>query len=467
MALSAAVLSTGCNGIEEPKSFLDPTQVGRLKSEPLVVPILNNLNIGADEDDVSYGGSRDVVPEDLVASPTDYVISPNDTLSVQVSDLVAPGTVTERSIRVTQTGRISLQLLPQPVRVEGLTEQQVERAIADAYRDAQVLVNNPQVSVSVIEARGRTYTVRGAVANQGTFGIYDKDFRLLDALTVAQTGAGSRVETVYVIRRKKDAAATPAEPATGTPGTTPAPGIDPLAPRSMANPLPRRSVMLAQDGQAPQGGIVVVEGQEVTVNQPPSATTEPSAMPTAEPTPAGAGTTGMGTTGTGEAFEFNALKEPEDREIIRVPYQALEAGQLKYNIVVLPGDFIIVPASTTGEYYMGGNVASSGAYSLPAGKITLAQAIIAARGFNEVAWPSRTEIIRRLPGDKQVFVRVDLDKIFAGQEPDIYLKANDRVQVGTNIIAPFLAAIRNGFRISYGFGWIYDRNYGDETNNGN
>jgi hypothetical protein len=41
---------------------------------------------------------------------------------------------------------------------------------------------------------------------------------------------------------------------------------------------------------------------------------------------------------------------------------------------------------------------------------------------NEVAWPSRTELVRRLPGDRQVFVKVDLNKIFAGEEPDIYLK---------------------------------------------
>lgn len=62
---------------------------------------------------------------------------------------------------------------------------------------------------------------------------------------------------------------------------------------------------------------------------------------------------------------------------------------------------------------------------------------------------------------------MDLDKIFDGQQPDIYLKPNDQVMVGTNAIAPFLAATRNAFRITYGFGFLYDKNYADEDDNNN
>ena len=31
--------------------------------------------------------------------------------------------------------------------------------------------------------------------------------------------------------------------------------------------------------------------------------------------------------------------------------------------------------------------------------------------------------------------------------------------IGTNALAPFIAAIRNGFRFTYGFGFLYDRNF--------
>ncbi|MEM6315332.1 MAG: hypothetical protein AAF743_14670, partial [Planctomycetota bacterium] len=66
----------------------------------------------------------------------------------------------------------------------------------------------------------------------------------------------------------------------------------------------------------------------------------------------------------------------------------------------------------------------------------------------------------------KVHARIDLAKIFAGQEPDIYLMPNDEIRVGTNALAPFIAAARNAFRITYGFGFLYDRNYArDDDNN--
>jgi hypothetical protein len=47
-------------------------------------------------------------------------------------------------------------------------------------------------------------------------------------------------------------------------------------------------------------------------------------------------------------------------------------------------------------------------------------------------------------------------------QPDIVLKPNDRVNVGTNFWALPLAVIRNGFRASYGFGFVFDRNIGND-----
>ena len=41
------------------------------------------------------------------------------------------------------------------------------------------------------------------------------------------------------------------------------------------------------------------------------------------------------------------------------------------------------------------------------------------------------------------------------------LKAEDLINVGTHPIAPLLATIRNSFRLTYGFGFVYDRNFGD------
>jgi len=77
------------------------------------------------------------------------------------------------------------------------------------------------------------------------------------------------------------------------------------------------------------------------------------------------------------------------------------------------------------------------------------------------------DIIRRIGQDREVFARVDLDKVFAGLQPDIYLKPNDIVRVGTNALQPFIASFRNAFRITYGFGFLYDRNYAPDNNNNN
>src|SRR3954447_12770991 len=181
----------------------------------------------------------------------------------------------------------------------------------------------------------------------------------------------------------------------------------------------------------------------------------------------GANTQGANAAGgadQGKGFEFNNLNEPSDLRTIRVPYEELKAGQLRYNIVIRPQDLIIVPQPTIGEYYMGGHVQRSGVYSLSARNITLTQAIISAGMLDQLAWPGRTEIRRRLGQGKEGLVRVDLGKIFSGQEPNLYLKPDDQVMVGTNALAPFLAAFRSGFRLTYGFGFLYDRNYWENSN---
>ena len=65
-------------------------------------------------------------------------------------------------------------------------------------------------------------------------------------------------------------------------------------------------------------------------------------------------------------------------------------------------------------------------------------------------------------------VRLDLRAIFHGTQPDFYLKPNDLINVGTHFLATPLAVVRNGFRTTYGFGFVLDRNFeqdvfGDST----
>jgi protein involved in polysaccharide export with SLBB domain len=146
--------------------------------------------------------------------------------------------------------------------------------------------------------------------------------------------------------------------------------------------------------------------------------------------------------------------------VIRIPIDKLREGDPNYNIVIRPGDTINVQNIVPGEFYMLGHV-RPGVYSLTGRKVTLKQAVAAAGGLDPLAIPRRCDLIRRIQvGNTQVevTVQVDLQRIFDGEEPDIYLKANDILNVGTDAVAPFLAVLRNAYRAAYGWGFTYDRN---------
>jgi polysaccharide biosynthesis/export protein len=521
----AAMLLTGCSQITslvtqvgEVNSWVDPTEpnIRPLGSPPLVKPILDTLDPKIEEPNDEFANATDIEPEDLQPGEGDYRIGRNDLLSISIYDLLGEGTgETVKTVRVSETGSVALDFI-KPVHAEGLTEQELQDSIRQAYADAGQ-IRNARVTVEVAEERARTFSVWGNVNTVGQYQILQNDFRLLDALILAKGIQQSQgVDYCYVARRP----IAQETPSTAPSETTPAPAPEeqnvpaptpttqllqppqsrakwssepPLLSDAGSASQPAASGMLAPDATTAPSG--VVEGQAVPATAPADAsaapTTEPavtSAAPTSEPAVAatapasqpeetstvvttqtttqesGGATTQTVGTGPGglSGFKFNA-PSAFDRRVIRVPLRELLAGNLSYNVVIRPGDLIFVPDAVTGEFYMGGHVARAGPYSLTARKISLKQALVSAGGFDQVAIPGRAEIIRRIGQNKEVYVRVDLDKIFAGEQPDLYLKPNDIVYVGTNVIAPFLSAFRNAYRISYGFGFTYDQNFAPQT----
>ena len=147
--------------------------------------------------------------------------------------------------------------------------------------------------------------------------------------------------------------------------------------------------------------------------------------------------------------------------VIEIPVKALMEGDPRYNIVIRPNDLINIPLGNVGEYFVGGNVARPGAYNLTGRRINVKQAIVSAGGFSPLAWPSRAELTRRVSKDQEQTIQIDLDAIFAGKAADFYLRPNDTLNVGSSPAATFLAVLRNAFRVSYGFGFVYDRNFAD------
>jgi polysaccharide biosynthesis/export protein len=92
--------------------------------------------------------------------------------------------------------------------------------------------------------------------------------------------------------------------------------------------------------------------------------------------------------------------------------------------------------------------------------MTLKMAIAAAGGLGPLAWPKHVEVVRRIGRKKEETVMVDLDKIASGEHPDFFIKPDDLINVGTHSTAMWRAVLRNSFRATYGFGFIYDRNFG-------
>ena len=99
--------------------------------------------------------------------------------------------------------------------------------------------------------------------------------------------------------------------------------------------------------------------------------------------------------------------------------------------------------------------------------MTLMQSMASAGGLGPLAWPERIEVRRRIAEKKEEIVLVNLKKIAGGSQPDFFIKPNDLINVGTHPAARWLAVLRNAFRATYGFGFIYDRNFADRDFGGN
>jgi hypothetical protein len=148
-------------------------------------------------------------------------------------------------------------------------------------------------------------------------------------------------------------------------------------------------------------------------------------------------------------------------QLIRIPSDKLLAGDPRYNIVIKPGDTIYVPVDIIGEFCIMGNVNNQGYVNITGRPMTLKMAVAAAGGLGPLAWPKTCEVIRRIGRKKEEIVLVDLDKIAGGEQPDFFIKPNDLINVGTHYSSIWRAILRNAFRATYGFGFVYDRNFAD------
>src|ERR1700757_138936 len=94
--------------------------------------------------------------ESAKSAPREYTIGNGDLLSISVFDVPE----LSREVRVSQSGTISIPLVPARLHIAGLTEIQAEQKIADVL-EADGLVSHPEVNITVKEHKSRPITIVG------------------------------------------------------------------------------------------------------------------------------------------------------------------------------------------------------------------------------------------------------------------------------------------------------------------
>ena len=192
-------------------------------------------------------------------------------------------------------------------------------------------------------------------------------------------------------------------------------------------------------------------------------------------TPTGDSQSSSATTDTGnnaglrsvENAKINKKRNLENKEktiVIDIDYNQLVRGDSTLNIVIKPGDAIYCDSGDVGVVYIDGEISRPGVYNLPtAGRLTLSRLVAAAGGVSELAIPERCDLIRRLDSDKEACVRISLLAIRNRGEPDLFLKRDDHIIVGTNFWALPLSRLRRDLSFPNSIGFQLDRNFGNDV----
>ena len=487
--------------------FFDPTQIGRFRPVPAVNVILDSLGV-AEEAPLAWEGAEEPRPIDVMAFETDYVFAPGDIVRIYIFELLQEGGMFTSDYVITESGRISIPEVG-VIEAAGLTESQLEEEIRQILSPS--ILKEPSVTVLLLGSEQHTFSILGdGVPRPGRYSLPRYDFRLTSALAIGGGVSQFNVSYIYVSRSVtgEEVTGEPVEPEAAEPAETIAPGEDML---EIIAPLAKR--------QRPENEVIMASAEMVTDRELAEAalpegfeaiTDELQSRPDAEGVPEASGEPAgrepmdrpIGEDGRIEwifrdgkwtpiqvgrprpteparkiepAKVIEPLEEklPEDFDwdevgtggaqtrVIKIPADRLLGGDPRYNIMIRPGDSIHVPVDIIGEFCIMGNVNAQGFINLTGRPMTLKMAIAAAGGLGPLAWPRRCEVIRRVGKKKEEIVMVDLDKIACGEQPDFFIKPNDLINVGTHPTARWRAVLRNAFRATYGFGFIYDRNFAD------
>lgn len=474
-----AVCLSGCTHWD---SFFNPSIVGRWEQTPTEVPVLERIAAIEDGegDLIDY---TEVSSADLAPQVDEYVIGPGDQLQLTIWDLEVPGQPSVLPRVVDPNGYVEVPQIGR-VFIAGQSEAGANETVSEALAP---ILQSPLVSVLLTQRRASRYHLQGNVQAPGAYPIPSADFRLLEALIIAGGVNEASSDYVYVIRQVALDDRLDPNQGEGTGGRVGSGGQTPDGSVAGEDLIDVIDDLTGGSGSSrdnmPDVGGSPMDDMDTMEEEAPEPAVDLIDDPTDEPNAGGA--TGRTNAGAGRWVFLNgewtqtpgrmAPAGDDDgsstgdpvvtQRVVRVPVKPLMTGDARYNIVVRAGDVIRVPPPDVGNVYVAGQIARPGVYQLPlVGRgLTLQRLIAAAGGLSVIGIPERVDLTRMVGPDRQATIMLNLRAIAEGTQPDVFIKPDDMINVGTNFWALPLAVIRGGFRASYGFGFLLDRNFGNDV----
>ena len=268
--------------------------------------------------------------------------------------------------------------------VEGKTGEEVAKLIADGLRGPYL--KDPQVSISIKEYNSKSFFIQGSVRTPGVYRMESRG-SLFKLINLAGGLADNHGSIAFIVRELKPGAVSKA-------ATEPA--GQPVAP-------------------------IAASTQRAPVD------------PTAQPASAQVTSRAEGT---------------EDYEMTPVNIAGLQSGHLEQNVLLKPGDLVIIPKGDT--FFIAGEVLQPGEFALKPGT-SVRQAISLARGFQFKAAKGNCKIFRQdLASGQMKEISVDAGAIMDGKKPDIPLMAADILQVPGSKAKSIGQSLLNALGVSRG-----------------
>jgi polysaccharide export outer membrane protein len=332
-------------------------------------------------------------------------IQPGDVLEVTCSSLFKESKTETFPVRVGTEGTVSLPMLSEPLRIGSMTCGETEQLMRTAYRAANLL-QQPQVSVRVLEYKKKKVFVMGAVKNPGMVELRPDESDPLRAILAAggvTDDAGSVVEirraTVWQPQPKPAPVASRARVS----APQPEPKLDPLAPYPL----------------------IPVSAAAPTTPEPPLLEGEPVATK-GEPIP----------------------NIPIEGERIRIDLASKDFRQEPDRLRVDNGDIVCVEQKKKHPFFVTGSVNKPGEFPVPGDRdIHVLEAISLAGGVSTLSEPNSALVVRRPNGQAPIVIRVKLDRAAKYPEENIRLMAGDVVTVEENAASQARRTIREFIRM--------------------